>query len=82
MSSGRSASVKRLPNEKRCLKSRVTERGDVTRLTLYEYAATVRRRYGRARKKEKGRILDEFCQTTGLHRKAAIRLLRTSPPGQ
>ena len=48
----------------------------MTRLTLYEYAATVRRRYGKARKKEKGRILDEFCQTTGLHRKAAIRLLR------
>ena len=47
----------------------------MTRLTLYEYAATVRPRYRRARKKEKGRILDEFCQTTGLHRKAAIRLL-------
>lgn len=47
----------------------------MTRLTLYEYAATVRRRYGAARKKEKGRILDEFCQTTGMHRKAAIRLL-------
>jgi hypothetical protein len=47
----------------------------VTRLTLYEYAATVRSRYRRARKKEKGRILDEFCQTAGLHRKAAIRLL-------
>src|SRR3990170_3025395 len=49
--------------------------GDVTRLTLYEYAATVRPRYGRARKREKGRILDEFCQTTGMHRKAATRLL-------
>lgn len=47
----------------------------MTRVTLYEYAATVRRRYGRARKKEKGRILDEFCQTSGLHRKAVIRLL-------
>jgi hypothetical protein len=41
--------------------------GDVTRLTLCEYAATVRRRYGRAPKREKGRILDEFCQTTGPH---------------
>jgi hypothetical protein len=47
----------------------------VTRLTLHEYGATVRGRYGRSRKKEKGRILDEFCQTAGLHRKAAIRLL-------
>ena len=50
----------------------------MTRLTLYEYAATVRARYGRARKKEKGRILDEFCQTTGMHRKAATRLLGRS----
>lgn len=47
----------------------------MTRLTLYEYAATVRPRYRRARKKEKRRILDEFCQTAGMHRKAAIRLL-------
>jgi transposase InsO family protein len=42
---------------------------------LYEYATTVRPRYRRARRKEKGRILDEFCETTGMHRKAAIRLL-------
>jgi hypothetical protein len=35
--------------------------GDVTRLTLYEYAATVRPRYKKARKREKGGILDEFC---------------------
>jgi hypothetical protein len=42
---------------------------------LYEYAATVRRRYSKAKKKEKGRILNEFCETTGMHRKAAIRLL-------
>lgn len=47
----------------------------MTRVTLYEYAATVRPRYRRARKKEKGRMLDEFCQTTRMHRKAAIRLL-------
>jgi hypothetical protein len=35
----------------------------------------VRGRYWQARKKEKGLILDEFCRTAGLHRKAAIRLL-------
>ena len=35
----------------------------MTRVTLYGYAATVRPRYGRAGKREKGRILDEFCQT-------------------
>lgn len=47
----------------------------MTKVTLYEYAASVRRRYAKATKKEKGRILDEFCQTSGIHRKAAIRLL-------
>ena len=30
---------------------------------------------GKHRKKEKGKILDEFTKVTGLHRKAAIRLL-------
>ncbi|MCL4864203.1 MAG: hypothetical protein KJZ93_32645, partial [Caldilineaceae bacterium] len=34
-----------------------------------------RGRYGAAGRKEKQRILDEFCETTGMHRKAAIRLL-------
>jgi hypothetical protein len=34
-----------------------------------------------AQRREKAKILDEFCQTTGLHRKAAIRLLNeTSHP--
>ena len=48
----------------------------MTRTTLGEYAAALRGRYLGAGKKEKGRILDEFCRTAGLHRKAAIRLLR------
>jgi len=48
----------------------------VTRAALGEYVAALRERYLAAGKKEKGRILDEFCRTTGLHRKAAIRLLR------
>ena len=47
----------------------------MTRGALAEYAAAVRQRYLAAGKKEKGRILDEFCETTGMHRKAAIRLL-------
>jgi hypothetical protein len=47
----------------------------MTRSALDEYAATVRPRYRAARKAEKTRILDEFCQTTGMHRKAAVRLL-------
>ena len=53
----------------------------MTRSSLEEYAAAVRQRYGAARKAEKTRILDEFCETTGMHRKAAVRLLnrKTKP---
>lgn len=47
----------------------------MTRSSLQEYAAAVRPRYKAAGKVEKGRILDEFCRTTGMHRKAAVRLL-------
>jgi len=48
-----------------------------------EYAMAVRARYLAAGKLEKGRILDEFCAATGMHRKAVIRLLnrRTAPGG-
>jgi hypothetical protein len=47
----------------------------MTRSALDEYAAAVRSLYSAARKAEKTRILDEFCQTTGMHREAAVRLL-------
>jgi hypothetical protein len=47
----------------------------MTRSAVGEYAAAVRARYKLAGKQEKGRILDEFCQNTGMHRKAAVRLL-------
>ena len=47
----------------------------MTRVTVHEYAAALRPRYRAARKGSKGKILDEFCRTTGMHRKAAIRLL-------
>ena len=47
----------------------------MTRLTVHEYAAALRARYRATRKGAKERILDEFCQTTGMHRRAAIRLL-------
>jgi hypothetical protein len=51
----------------------------VTEAALGEYAAALRERYLGAGKKEKGRILDEFCRTSGLHRKAAIRRLGGRP---
>jgi hypothetical protein len=47
----------------------------VTRRSIEEYAEALRPRYRKASKKEKGKMLDEFIQVTGFHRKAAIRLL-------
>lgn len=54
---------------------REEEEEEVTRRSILEYAQAVRPRYMRASKEEKGKILDEFTKVTGLHRKAAIRLL-------
>lgn len=48
----------------------------MTRTSIHEYAAAVRGRYLAARRGERTKLLDEFCRTTGYHRKAAIRLLR------
>jgi len=48
----------------------------VTRAVLREYAAVQRERYLAATRVEKGLLLDEVVAVTGLHRKAAIRLLR------
>ena len=58
--------------------------GNVTRGGIREYAEAVRPRYRRAGKEERGRILTEFCQTTGYHRKSAVRLLNRRPvaPGK
>lgn len=53
--------------------------GDVTRRAILEYARAVSPRYLVANKREKGVILDEFCKTTGHHRKSAVRLLRHPP---
>ena len=48
----------------------------MTRRSIVEYAESMRRRYLVARKPERTRLLNEFCQTTNYHRKSAIRLLR------
>jgi transposase InsO family protein len=45
---------------------------------VQEYAQVMRPRYESAARKERSALLDEFCQVTGYHRKAAIRLLRTT----
>ena len=41
-----------------------------------EYVTRMRERYQRADRMAKGHLLDEVCEVTGYHRKAAIRLLR------
>lgn len=41
-----------------------------------EYRETIFLRYKKATRKEKSKILDEFCATCGCHRKHAIRVLR------
>ena len=51
----------------------MTERG------RQEYAAVMHTRYVQADKRARGQLLDEYCRTTGCHRKAAIRRLRTPP---
>ena len=46
-----------------------------------EYVQALRSRYLGASKEEKGKMLDEFTEVTGLHRKAAIRLLHRHQTG-
>lgn len=41
-----------------------------------QYLNKLRERYHQSHKKQRGRILDEFVETTGYHRKHAIALLR------
>ena len=41
-----------------------------------QYLNQLRKRYRQATKKQRGRILDEFVETSGYHRKHAIALLR------
>ena len=51
----------------------------MTRASLREYAAIQPERYLRATRAEKRQLLDEVVAVTGIHRKAAIRLLRREP---
>ncbi len=52
----------------------------VRQQSKHELAAALQGRYVKARRKEKGRILDEFVAATGYHRKWALELLRQGPP--
>src|SRR5207247_10610460 len=78
MSTARSASKEALPKrstvpQNGCYQTSTRKGGPVTERARREYAEAVRARYRVADKRERGRILDEYCRTTGCHRKAAIR---------
>jgi len=60
----------------RCLKKGVTEVRGMSRGSVGEHTEARRGRYRRSSRKEKGKILDEFTQTAGYHRKANVRVLR------
>jgi len=47
--------------------------------SVREYAASLRPRYRLASRRDKSRLLDEFCRVTTRHRKVAIGLLRHPP---
>jgi hypothetical protein len=49
------------------------------RSSMADYAVAVRLRYVRASKAERGAILSQFCEDTGLRRKSAIRLMNRVP---
>lgn len=51
----------------------------MTRRSKLELLEALRPRYGKAGKKAKGRMLDEFCAATKYNRKYAIQLLRRGP---
>jgi len=47
----------------------------MTHMTKQELTKTTKPRYLKANKREKGKILDEFCSNTGFNRKYAITIL-------
>jgi len=57
------------------------EKAIVSARAKQEYVQVIYHRYRGARRPEKQKILDEFCQVTGHHRKHAIRLLNSPAPG-
>jgi hypothetical protein len=57
--------------------------GRIGMATRDELVGALTARYIASNRGERGRILDEFVAVSGLHRKHAMRLLRTGqPPGR
>ena len=53
----------------------------MSRRARWEVLTAVYQRYRGAARVERGRIRNEFCETTGYQRKYALRLLNGPPPG-
>src|SRR5262245_11973019 len=53
----------------------------MSRRARWEVLTAVSPRYRGAARVDRGKILDEFCETTGYQRKYALRLLNGPPPG-
>lgn len=51
--------------------------GAMSRSSVHEYASAIKLRYQEADRAKRQKILDEFVNTTGYHRKSAVRLLGT-----
>ena len=49
--------------------------------SVQDYVESMKKRYGKAGRSERGRLLDEFVEVTGYHRKSANRLLRGKAGG-
>src|SRR4029077_8654005 len=56
--------------------------GQISMSTRDELVVALSGRYVSSKRKERGRILDEFVVVSGLHRKHAMRLLRAGRSGQ
>jgi hypothetical protein len=54
--------------------------GQISMATRDELVVALAARYASSSRRERGRILDEFTAVSGLHRKHAMRLLRTGQP--
>src|SRR5215831_10126723 len=74
--STQNSGYRRAPRGSEVTVTHSAEEGTVTRASLREYATRQRARYEQAGRRQKQALLDEIVAVTGMHRKAAIRLLR------
>jgi len=54
----------------------------MTKMSKREYLIVLKKKYHQVKKKQKGQLLDDFCDFTGMHRKAALRLINGKLPAK